>query len=83
VTGDHDHHVQTAQSPQRLGPHDVGRNSPDAGGEPSRRDPECRFLIFRGAGETFCACDDIKDFLTLRPKDDPYWQARSTKRQRR
>ena len=27
-------------------------------------DRECRFLIFRGAGDTFCAGDDIKDFLT-------------------
>jgi enoyl-CoA hydratase/carnithine racemase len=38
-------------------------------------DRECRFLILRGAGETFCAGDDIKDFLTW-TDDDPYWQAR-------
>src|SRR5882757_9741698 len=38
-------------------------------------DRECRFLIIRGAGETFCAGDDIKDFLTW-TDDDPYWQAR-------
>jgi len=30
-------------------------------------------LIFRGAGDTFCAGDDIKDFLTW-TDDDPYWQ---------
>ena len=40
-----------------------------------KRDRECRFLIFRGAGDTFCAGDDIKDFLTW-TDDDPYWQAR-------
>jgi enoyl-CoA hydratase/carnithine racemase len=40
-----------------------------------KKDRECRFLIFRGAGETFCAGDDIKDFLTW-TDDDPYWQAR-------
>ena len=38
-------------------------------------DRACRFLIFRGAGDTFCAGDDIKDFLTW-TDDDPYWQAR-------
>jgi len=40
-----------------------------------KNDRECRFLIFRGAGDTFCAGDDIKDFLTW-TEDDPYWQAR-------
>src|SRR5882724_6695183 len=40
-----------------------------------KRDRGCRFLIFRGAGDTFCAGDDIKDFLTW-TDDDPYWQAR-------
>jgi enoyl-CoA hydratase/carnithine racemase len=40
-----------------------------------KNDRECRFLVFRGAGETFCAGDDIKDFLTW-TDDDPYWQAR-------
>jgi enoyl-CoA hydratase/carnithine racemase len=38
-------------------------------------DRECRILIFRGAGDTFCAGDDIKEFLTW-TDDDPYWQAR-------
>ena len=38
-------------------------------------DRECRFLIFRGAGDTFCAGDDIKDFLAW-SDDDPYWQSR-------
>jgi len=32
-------------------------------------------LIFRGAGDTFCAGDDNQDFLTW-SDDDPYWQAR-------
>jgi enoyl-CoA hydratase/carnithine racemase len=40
-----------------------------------KRDRGCRFLIFRGAGDTFCAGDDIKDFLTW-TDEDPYWQAR-------
>jgi enoyl-CoA hydratase/carnithine racemase len=40
-----------------------------------KTDRECRFLVFRGAGETFCAGDDIKEFLTW-TDDDPYWQAR-------
>lgn len=40
-----------------------------------KRDRDCRFVIFRGAGDTFCAGDDIKDFLTW-SEDDPYWQAR-------
>ena len=40
-----------------------------------KRDRACRILIFRGAGDTFCAGDDIKEFLTW-TDDDPYWQAR-------
>jgi enoyl-CoA hydratase/carnithine racemase len=40
-----------------------------------KNDHECRFLVLRGAGHTFCAGDDIKDFLTW-TDDDPYWQAR-------
>lgn len=38
-------------------------------------DRACRVLIIRGAGETFCAGDDIKDFLDW-TDEDPYWQAR-------
>ena len=26
-------------------------------------DRDCRILVFRGAGETFCAGDDVKGFL--------------------
>ena len=40
-----------------------------------KKDRECRFLVFRGAGDTFCAGDDIKDFLTWND-EDPYWQCR-------
>jgi enoyl-CoA hydratase len=40
-----------------------------------KKDRECRFLVFRGAGDTFCAGDDIKDFLTW-TDEDPYYQAR-------
>jgi enoyl-CoA hydratase/carnithine racemase len=40
-----------------------------------REDRDCRVLVLRGAGETFCAGDDIKDFTTWEP-DDPYWQVR-------
>jgi enoyl-CoA hydratase/carnithine racemase len=40
-----------------------------------QKDRQCRFLVFRGAGGTFCAGDDIKEFLTW-TDDDPYWQAR-------
>jgi enoyl-CoA hydratase/carnithine racemase len=40
-----------------------------------QKDRKCRFLVFRGAGNTFCAGDDIKEFLTW-TDDDPYWQAR-------
>lgn len=32
-----------------------------------RDDRECRILILRGAGDTFCAGDDIKDFLDWAP----------------
>ncbi len=38
-------------------------------------DRACRFLLIRGAGDTFCAGDDIKDFLAW-TDDDPYWQSR-------
>ena len=38
-------------------------------------DRECRIMILRGAGDTFCAGDDIKDFLSWTP-EDPYWQVR-------
>jgi len=38
-------------------------------------DRECRFLIFRGAGDTFCAGDDIKEFNDWTPQDGP-WQVR-------
>ena len=40
-----------------------------------REDRECRVFILRGAGETFCAGDDIKEFNTWGP-DDGYWQVR-------
>jgi len=36
-------------------------------------DRDCRVLILRGAGETFCAGDDIKGFRTW-GEDEPYWQ---------
>jgi enoyl-CoA hydratase/carnithine racemase len=38
-------------------------------------DRECRIMILRGAGDTFCAGDDLKDFLAWTP-EDPYWQVR-------
>jgi enoyl-CoA hydratase/carnithine racemase len=38
-----------------------------------RADRECRVLILRGAGNTFCAGDDIRDFATWTP-EDPYFQ---------
>lgn len=38
-----------------------------------RSDRECRVLILQGAGDTFCAGDDIKEFNTWGP-DDAYWQ---------
>ena len=40
-----------------------------------RDDRECRVAILRGAGDTFCAGDDITEFNTWTP-DDPYWQVR-------
>lgn len=40
-----------------------------------RADRGCRIMILRGAGDTFCAGDDIKDFLSWTP-EDPYWQVR-------
>jgi len=53
-----------------------------ARGEGGEEDRECRFLIFPGVGDTFCAGDDIKDFLTW-TDDDPYWQAGSIRRRAR
>lgn len=46
-----------------------------------RDDRDCRIMILRGAGDTFCAGDDIKDFMTWELDDphrghDPYWQVR-------
>ena len=38
-------------------------------------DRDCRVLVLRGAGETFCAGDDIKEFNTWSP-DDVFWQVR-------
>jgi enoyl-CoA hydratase len=40
-----------------------------------REDRECAIFVLRGAGETFCAGDDLKEFNAWGP-DDPYWQAR-------
>jgi enoyl-CoA hydratase/carnithine racemase len=40
-----------------------------------RDDRDCRVLILRGAGDTFCAGDDISEFNTWEP-DDAYWQVR-------
>jgi enoyl-CoA hydratase len=40
-----------------------------------RADRDCRVLVLRGAGDTFCAGDDITDFNSWQP-DDPYWQVR-------
>jgi enoyl-CoA hydratase len=40
-----------------------------------RDDRDCRILILRGAGDTFCAGDDIAEFNTWGP-DDGYWQVR-------
>ena len=40
-----------------------------------RDDRECRIMILRGAGETFCAGDDIKEFNEWK-RDDAYWQVR-------
>ncbi|MGI9283888.1 MAG: enoyl-CoA hydratase/isomerase family protein [Pseudomonadales bacterium] len=46
-----------------------------------QRDKECRILVLTGAGNTFCAGDDIKDFMTWKNDDvlrghDAYWQIR-------
>lgn len=46
-----------------------------------QRDRDCRILVLTGAGETFCAGDDIKDFMTWDNGDvhrghDAYWQTR-------
>jgi enoyl-CoA hydratase len=40
-----------------------------------RDDRDCRILILRGAGDTFCAGDDIAEFNTW-SADDGYWQVR-------
>jgi len=40
-----------------------------------RDDRDCRILVLRGAGETFCAGDDIAEFNTW-GADDAYWQVR-------
>jgi enoyl-CoA hydratase len=40
-----------------------------------RDDRDCRILVLRGAGDTFCAGDDIAEFNTWTP-EDPYWQVR-------
>lgn len=40
-----------------------------------REDRQCRVLILRGAGDTFCAGDDIKEFNEWRG-DESYWQVR-------
>jgi enoyl-CoA hydratase/carnithine racemase len=38
-------------------------------------DRDCRVVVLRGAGDTFCAGDDIKEFSDWRPADGP-WQIR-------
>jgi len=38
-------------------------------------DRDCRVVVFRGAGDTFCAGDDIKEFNAWKPEDG-YWQVR-------
>jgi enoyl-CoA hydratase len=38
-------------------------------------DRECRIVVIRGAGETFCAGDDVKEFNTWTPNDG-MWQVR-------
>ena len=40
-----------------------------------RADRDCRVMILRGAGDTFCAGDDIKEFNEWRG-DESYWQVR-------
>ena len=39
------------------------------------RDRECKILVLTGAGNTFCAGDDIKEFNDWKP-EDPEWQVR-------
>src|ERR1700739_1241843 len=38
-------------------------------------DRECRVVILKGAGETFCAGDDVKGFATFEP-EDVLWEIR-------
>jgi enoyl-CoA hydratase len=38
-------------------------------------DRQCRVVIIKGAGETFCAGDDVKGFATFEPEDGP-WEIR-------
>jgi enoyl-CoA hydratase/carnithine racemase len=38
-------------------------------------DRDCRILIIRGAGNTFCAGDDVKGFMQFKPGDGP-WEIR-------
>src|SRR6202162_4437867 len=38
-------------------------------------DRDCRVLVIRGAGNTFCAGDDIKGFQSFGPDDGP-WEIR-------
>src|SRR5882757_2881214 len=40
-----------------------------------RDDRSCRILILRGAGDTFCAGDDLREFNEW-TNDDGYWQVR-------
>ncbi|MEM7096421.1 MAG: enoyl-CoA hydratase/isomerase family protein [Actinomycetota bacterium] len=38
-------------------------------------DRECRVMVLSGAGDTFCAGDDVKEFNTWKPQDG-HWQIR-------